>query len=103
MRRASIAAATASASRVSRTSCTRTIQAPRRTASTFAAAVATARARSASPMIAPRNRLRDTPITTGGPTAAIASRCRRSERLCSPVFPNPMPGSMQIASCEMPA
>ena len=54
-------------------------------------------------MIAPRNRLRDTPITTGGPTAAIASRCRRSERLCSPVLPNPMPGSMQIASSEMPA
>src|SRR4051812_40762099 len=77
----SIAAATASASRVSRTSCTRTIQAPRRTASTFAAAVATARLRSASPMIAPRNRLRDTPITTGGPTATIASRRRSTERL----------------------
>ena len=62
---ARIRAQTSSASRLGRTSCTRNIHAPRSSAATLAAMVAARRWVSSRPVIAPRNRLRETAISSG--------------------------------------
>src|SRR5689334_2477036 len=99
---ASIAAETASASRVAFTAWTRSIHAPRRTAARLTATVATSRPSSGWPVSTPRNDFRDAPTSTGGPIAAIRSRWRRRARLWSMVLPKPIPGSTQIWPGSMP-
>src|SRR5205807_6125226 len=93
-----VAAATCSASTLAATSWTRKIRAPRSYAITFAALVATARSGSDLPVMRPRKVLREVPITSGRPIATISSRRRINSRLCSTVFPKPIPGSSQTCS-----
>ena len=60
-----IAFQTASASTVSRTSCTRKIRAPRTAAASAAAMLPASRSSTSRPVIAPSVALRDRPATTG--------------------------------------
>src|SRR5690606_8043027 len=98
------AAATSSAWRTSRTSCTRNSRAPRVSACTHAAIVPGSRSSGGSPPDAsPTKRLRDGPTSTGAPIATMRSRSRRTAMLCSVRFAKPSPGSRTIASSGMPA
>ena len=56
-----------------RGACTRKSRAPRSKASAHAAAVARSRSSTGRPVASPRNRLRDTPTSTGRPSATTAS------------------------------
>ena len=47
--------------------------------------------------------LRDSPASTGSPSAASSGRRRSSSRLCSRVLPKPKPGSMTSRDAAMPA
>src|SRR3954447_15968515 len=51
----------------------------------------------------PMKLLRDVPTTTGRPIATISSRRRSSSRLCSTVFPKPIPGSSWMRSSSTPS
>src|SRR5918998_1727063 len=99
-----IAHATASASRLARTSCTLKKVAPSSQAITFAATVPGMRSlASSTPVSLPIKLLREAPTRTGNPSSTSESRCLRSAKLCSSVFPNPMPGSRIIFSSCTPA
>ena len=79
-------------------------EAPRSRASTFVAIVPGSRSASGRPPVSlPRKLLRQVPITTGRPIAAISSSRRSSSRLCSTVLPNPIPGSSHTRSSGTPS
>src|SRR5579864_1483269 len=99
----SIAFQTASASRVSRTSWTRTIRAPRSTAASAAAILPASLSPTSRPVIDPIVDFRESPARTGWPSVVISSRWRKSSRLCATDLPKPKPGSTTIRSAPIPA
>src|SRR4051812_36296758 len=98
------ARAAARASTCSRTSWARMIVAPWSNAATAAPTdadvVPTLESR---PRIFASEFLREKPIRMGRPIATSSSRRRTSSKLCSTVFPKPMPGSRHTSSSRMPA
>src|SRR5207253_529457 len=99
------ARAAVSASTCSRTSWTRRIVAPRSYAATAAPTLAAVEPVVApgSPSNFPSELLRENPMTRGLPIRVSSSRRRISSKLCSTVFPKPIPGSRQIRSSAIPA
>ena len=89
---------------VSRTSCTRTICAPCRTATAAAASVPSRRSCGGSRDAPARNDFREGPTRRGRPSTAKRRSPASSRKLSAPVFPKPMPGSTIICftPCEVP-
>src|SRR5205814_416123 len=89
------ASATRSASIFSSTSCTRKTSAPFIRSREVKATVGKRRfwSEPLCPEILPRNDLRDTPTTRGRSLTRKRGKFFSNERLCSSVFPNPIPGS----------
>src|SRR6185312_9685987 len=95
--------AASSARRFARTSCTRKIRAPSVSATTLAPTVPSTRsAGSRTPLNSPTTRLRDTPITSGYPSAASRSSAASTATDCSPRLEKPIPGSSAILSVATP-
>jgi len=57
----------------------------------------------ATPVISPMNRFRDTPTSTGYPSATIRSSPASRASECSLRFEKPIPGSRTIAASSTPA
>ncbi len=55
------------------------------------------------PSTAPMKLLREVPITSGRPSLRNSPSRRSNSKLCSLVFPNPIPGSSQTRSSSIPA
>src|SRR5438477_1592348 len=89
------ASATRKASTFSSTSCTRKTSAPFIRSKEVNAIVGERRwwIEPLCPEILPRNDLRDTPTTSGRLLTRKRGKFFSNERLCSSVFPNPIPGS----------
>src|SRR5205807_1806953 len=95
------ASQTPMASRVSRTSCTRSIFAPLCSASKAIARLPASRSSTGLPVSLPRVDLRDTPARIG--SSESSRRCLRRTRLWSALLPKPKPGSTTMRSAAMPA
>src|SRR6266513_1920201 len=88
-------------SRVSRTSCTRSIFAPLCSASKAIARLPASRSSTGLPVSLPSVDLRDTPARIG--SSESSRRCLRRTRLWSGLLPKPKPGSTTMRSAAMPA
>src|ERR1700730_9139222 len=91
------------ASYVAATSWVRTIRAPFITASAASPKPPYSRSSTDLPRILPMKLLRDTPTSSGAPSAAKRESSFSSVKLCASPLPKPIPGSSAIASGAMPA
>src|SRR4029453_8910696 len=97
-----IASLTRNAYTFSFTSGTRNTSAPRARRSEVSATPGASRLLiSGDPINLPRNDLRETPTTRARSCARSRSICASNSRLCSTVFPKPIPGSNAIAMGSM--
>src|SRR5690606_16038166 len=100
----STARQTRSASTVAATSWTRTMRAPRCTATRCAATEPWTRSSGpARPVSSPMLRLRDRPASTGTPSSARPCIRPSNSTLCAVVLPNPKPGSTTMLRLAIPA
>src|SRR6478672_4949435 len=94
---------TRKAATFSLTSWTRKTFAPRSRNSPVNAMVGASRSSIASePIILPSDDLRETPTTSGRSSTRSRARWASKRRLCSTVFPNPIPGSNAMAIASTP-